>query len=252
MVSTPYVVPCNQIVAKPQFREMKASDIVRPFRPLIVRKERWGLSWRGRIIVALAVLLIVWWSALSIHPFLAVTHRTPARILVVEGWVHFYGVDAAVAEFKTGRYDRILTTGGPEDGMGNSAAIYDTDAWQSAGFLKKAGIPAEVVQSVPSRFVGRDRTYNSAITLRDWFRENDPKVSNINVLTEDTHARRTRMLFQKALGPGIQVGIISAANPDYDARHWWRFSTGVRQVIDESIAYIYAKFFFWPGSKQQV
>jgi hypothetical protein len=48
------------------------------------------------------------------------------------------------------------------------------------------------------------------------------------------------------LGPGVKVGIISEPNPDYDAAHWWRSSAGVREVIDESIAYVYAKFFFWP------
>jgi hypothetical protein len=42
------------------------------------------------------------------------------------------------------------------------------------------------------------------------------------------------------------VGIISVPDPDYDASHWWRSSDGVREVLDEGIAYIYAKFFFWP------
>ena len=76
------------------------------------------------------------------------------------------------------------------------------------------------------------------------------QVVSINVLTEDTHARRTWMLFKEALGPGVQVGIISASNPDYDAKHWWRSSEGVREVIDESVAYVYAKFFFWPAKEQ--
>ncbi len=229
---------------------MNASDIVRPFRPLIVRKLRWGLSWRGRIMVALVILLMGWWLILSIHPFLAVTHRVPARILVVEGWIHYFGIDAALKEFKTGQYDQVLTTGGPVEGIGTSSSIYDTDAWQSAGFLKKAGIPAEVMQSVPSRFVGRDRTYNSAVTLSEWFRDHNMRVSSINVLTEDAHARRTRLLFQEALGPGVEVGVISAATPDYDARRWWRSSAGVREVVGESIAYVYAKVFFWPASQR--
>jgi len=33
---------------------------------------------------------------------------------------------------------------------------------------------------------------------------------------------------------------------DYDPERWWRYSAGVRGVIDESVAYIYAKFFFHP------
>jgi len=40
----------------------------------------------------------------------------------------------------------------------------------------------------------------------------------------------------------------SASNPDYNPKQWWRYSDGVREVIGESIAYIYAKFFFYPSA----
>ena len=69
--------------------------------------------------MALTILLTGWVLALNLHSFLAVTSRVPAKILVVEGWAHFYGVDAAVNEFNTGHYERLLTTGGPEEGAGN-------------------------------------------------------------------------------------------------------------------------------------
>lgn len=202
--------------------------------------------------MALTALLAGWVLVLNIRPFLAVTRRVPARILVVEGWTHYFGADAAMNEFKNGHYERILTTGGPVAGMGTSSSSQDTEAWQSAELLEKAGISTNDVQAVPSRFVGRDRTYNSAVALRDWFHEHGLQPAGINVLTEGTHARRTWLLFQKALGPDVKVGIISVPNPDYDARHWWRSSAGVREVIDEGIAYIYAKCFFWPGSQHQV
>ena len=54
------------------------------------------------------------------------------------------------------------------------------------------------------------------------------------------------MLFQAALGPDVKVGIISVPDPDYDPAHWWHYSEGVREILGESIAYIYAKFIFWP------
>jgi hypothetical protein len=192
-------------------------------------------------------MLAGWALVLNIHPFLAVTRRVPARVLVVEGWTHYYGVDAAVNEFKTGHYERLLTTGGPVEGFGPTSSRHDTEAWQSAGLLQQAGLPAAVVQAVPSCFVGRDRTYNSAVALRNWLREHDPQVGSLNVLTEDAHARRTWRLFQSALGPGVKVGVVSVRNPDYDAAHWWRSSSGVREVIDEGIAYVYAKVFFHPS-----
>jgi uncharacterized SAM-binding protein YcdF (DUF218 family) len=93
----------------------------------------------------------------------------------------------------------------------------------------------------------RDRTYCSAVALREWFREHNVAVQSLNVLTEDTHARRTRLLFKRALGKNVTVGIIAVPNPDYDPRHWWRYSEGVKDVVSESVAYLYAKFFFWPS-----
>jgi hypothetical protein len=59
------------------------------------------------------------------------------------------------------------------------------------------------------------------------------------------------LLFQKAFGDTVTVGIIAVPNPDYDARHWWRYSDGVRDVADEGIAYVYAKFFFYLSRSSQ-
>ena len=83
------------------------------FRPLLIRKERLGLSWRGRLLLAAIVVLGGIFFLKGVHPFLAVTHREQARILVVEGWVDHYGIEGAVEEFKTGHYGQVFTTGGP-------------------------------------------------------------------------------------------------------------------------------------------
>ena len=218
------------------------------FRPLFIRKERLGLSWRGRLLLAAIVLLGGIIFLKGVHPFLAVTHREQTNILVVEGWVNHYGIDGALQEFKTGHYGQVFTTGGPLEGMGKSSSIYGTEAYQSAALLRKAGMPADSVQSVPALYVGKDRTYNSAVAFRNWLQEHNLQGQSFNVLTEDAHARRTWLLFREAFGKSARIGIISVPNPDYDAKHWWRTSEGVREVIDESIAYVYAKFFFWPSS----
>jgi hypothetical protein len=73
------------------------------------------------------------------------------------------------------------------------------------------------------------------------------RVSGIDVLTENLHARRTRLLFQKAFGRQVPVGVIAVPNPDYDSKHWWHYSDGVREVIGQAIAYAYARFFFYPS-----
>ena len=67
-------------------------------------------------------------------------------------------------------------------------------------------------------------------------------MRRINVVTESTHARRTCLLFQKALGKHVQGGIIAAPNPDYDKERWWRYSEGVKDVMSDNLSYVYAKF----------
>jgi DUF218 domain len=214
---------------------------------IFVRKENWGLSRRGWLLVTSAGLVAAYFAFLNIHPFLAVTHRVNTNVLVVEGAMQRYVVRAGAEEFKNGSYERIFTTGGPENGNGGYVNDYYTSASVAAESLKKFGIRDDLVQMVPSRVFARERTYSSAVALRDWFREHNISVHSINVLTEDAHARRTRVLYQKAFGKNVAVGVIAVSNPDYDPKDWWRYSDGVREVIGETIAYIYARFFFYPS-----
>ncbi len=204
------------------------------------------MSLRGWLAAGLVVLILGGMVWLVIYPFLAVTHRVDSKILVVEGWMDQFAFPLAATEFKTGGYTQAFTTGGPVPGSGGYTTDYQTEAHVGAGQLAAAGVPANLVRMVPSRVWNRNRTYYSAVALRDWFQAQHLHVDSLNVLTEGAHARRTWMLFQEAFGPGIKVGIISVANPDYDPGHWWRYSDGVREVSSEALAYLYAKIFFWP------
>lgn len=211
------------------------------------RKERWSLSGRGWLIVASALLLVGALVFKGVYPFLAITHRANANILVVEGWIHEYGIRAAVKEFRSNHYEHVFATGGPVVGSGGYINDFYTSASVGADLLKKCGLPDQRVQMVPSRVMDRDRTYGSAVALRNWFRDHNMAVSSIDVVTEDLHARRTRLLFQKALGDKVAVGVIAIPNPDYDAKRWWRYSAGLKEVVSEAAAYVYARLLFYPS-----
>jgi uncharacterized SAM-binding protein YcdF (DUF218 family) len=216
----------------------------RAFYGLFECKERWSFSWRGRLIVAFALLLVGALLLKGVYPFLAITHRVDADVLVVEGWVHKYVIQAAAGEFSRGSYRHVFSTGGPVTGSGGYVNDYQTSASVGASLLKNAGLPPTVVQMVPSRVMHRDRTYGSAVALREWFRAHNMAVQSVNVMTENAHARRTRLLFEKALGKNVTVGIIAVPNPDYDKGRWWWYSEGVKDVGSEALAYIYARLFF--------
>jgi uncharacterized SAM-binding protein YcdF (DUF218 family) len=212
---------------------------------ILSRKQRWGLSGRGWLILAFIGAAMGWVIMRTIYPFLAVTDRVKANVLVVEGWVHYYAIRAGADEFRAGSYQHVFATGGPVAGTGKYTSDYMTSAHVGADLLLKAGLPEESLEMVASRVIERDRTYYSAVALRDRLHERGMIVRSINVVTENVHARRTRMLYQMAFGNDVKVGIIAARNPDYEAKRWWRCSEGVREVMSESIAYLYAKLFFY-------
>ena len=72
-------------------------------------------------------------------------------------------------------------------------------------------------------------------------------MHSFNVLTEDAHAQWTRLLYENAFGKNVAVGVIAVSNPGYNPEDCWRYSDGVRKVIGESLAYLYARLFFFPS-----
>lgn len=227
---------------------MASSDSVprRRLFGLFTRRERWGLSTRGAGVLLALVTAIVATFFFGVYPFFAVTERVETKVMIVEGWIDTYAIRAAANEVKAEHYEKVFTTGGPVHGMGGYTNDYNTAASVGASLLRGMGVTEPLLQMVPSRVSARDRTFSSAQALRSWCAEHNVALHAVNVVTEDVHARRTRLLFQKALGDEVRVGVIAVPNPDYDARHWWKYSEGVRAVLGECIAYVYARFFFFP------
>lgn len=215
---------------------------------MFTRKPRWAISLKGWLVLIALVGVTSWLFVSNIYTFLAVNKPVSANLLVVEGWVHDYAIRAGVEEFRTGKYAGVFATGGPVAGTGDYTSDFKTSAHVGAGLLLSSGLPPESLVMVPSRVSSRDRTYGAARALKQYFQEQGTMVKSLNIVTENVHARRTRMLYQEAFGPDVQIGIIAARNPDYDPRRWWKYSPGVRDVIGETIAYLYAKILFRPDA----
>jgi hypothetical protein len=75
------------------------------------------------------------------------------------------------------------------------------------------------------------------------------RATNCQVISLGPHTRRTRLLFEKALGKEVSVGVMAVEDQDYDPRHWWRSSEGFRVVSGELLAYGYARFWFHPPAE---
>jgi uncharacterized SAM-binding protein YcdF (DUF218 family) len=211
---------------------------------LIKRQEMWTLTVLGWVIAMALMISVMFFSITHLYPFLAVTSPIKTDVLVVEGWVTDYAVEQAFAEFKSGSYGQIFTTGGPVE-RGFYLVEYNNFATIAAATLKKLGMQPEKVTIVPASDVIKDRTHSYAIALRQWLANSNSPIKSMNLLTSDAHARRSWLIFQQVLAPKIKVGIIAAKPASYNPNKWWTSSEGVRTVTSEIIAYIYALFVNW-------
>jgi len=213
---------------------------------LIARTTRWRPTLRAWVAAALFLGAVGLCTVRFIYPFLAITDRLDARILVVEGWLpDFTRIDPVLDEIRRGRYEVIVVTGGPTPKR-ELVADFKNYADLTKAILEKRGVDPKTVVAVPSLGVVRDRTYASALALRTWLETEKPGVTSLNLITLGAHGRRSRLLFQMALGGGVKVGIISAGELRFNGGHWWQSSSGVREVVDETVAYAYARLAFRP------
>ena len=215
-----------------------------PIIRLIQRQEIWMLTIQGWIVTFLCAATLFILGITHVQPFLAVTSPISADVLVVEGWMPDDALKQAFKEFKSGAYRQIITTGTPVE-KGSFLTEYKNYAELAAASLKKLGLSPEKVIAVPTPAKIKDRTYAAAVTLRQWLSKTNPLLKSVNLYTYDVHTRRSWLLFKKALAPKVKVGAIAAKTVEYNPKSWWKSSAGVRTVLDEFIAYLYAQFVSW-------
>lgn len=179
------------------------------------------------------------------YGFLAVQDSIPGGVLVVEGWAPDHAIERALAEFRGHRYEGLFVTGGPLE-QGTFLSEHQTFAQLGAATLLRIGADPQTLHAVPAPRVRQDRTYASAVALREWLSAHHIAMEKVNLVSLGAHARRSRMLFQRAFGPATQIGVIAAEEREFDPAHWWRSSSGFRIVSGEVIAYVYARCFFRP------
>ena len=141
-------------------------------------------------------------------PFLTVSDPVPGGVLVVEGWAPDYVMEAAAAEFKQDHYAKLFVTGIPLS-QGGFLSEDKNHAYVGAATLLKLGLTTNDVQAVPTDKTRRDRTYNMALSLKQWLRAHDLSPTKVNLITAGPHARRSRLLFEKAMGKGVTVGVVA-------------------------------------------
>ncbi len=170
-----------------------------------------------------------------------------ARTLVVEGWLDEAELSQAVAAFRGGRYERVLTTGGPiETWQGHLP--WRNYAQRAAEHLRSHGLEGVPVVAVAAPASAQDRTFLSAVMVREWARQAGVTLDAVDVFSGGVHARRSWLVYRMALGDAVAVGVLSATPKEYDPARWWRTSSGAKTVIGEGLSLVWTKCCFWPGA----
>lgn len=192
----------------------------------------------------IAVLVPLAWFVLTVDDFLAITVPVHANVLVVEGWIwESAAMKEAAEEFNSGRYDVVVTVGTlprwrEGEPLGEDAAAHAADQ------LRKLGVSGQSIQVLAVPNIDRHRTYTSALAVKHWLAGSKVNVMGINVVTLGAHARKSLVLFKRAFGERIPIGVIAGTEDSYDPERWWLSVKGIYTVLRKTIGYLYAEW--WP------
>ena len=208
----------------------KTNQLNRPH----IRPRQTHLLW------LLLFILVSLFLIRQLYPFLATTQHPHQGWLTIEGWIDDYSLKQAAKHYQAGSYYGVLCTGGPIE-TGHYLTSYRTYPEMTAARLQHLGIPHKSIHPIIAPQVQRDRTYAAALALRKYLDQHALTNQPIHLITIGPHARRSHLLFRRALGPDTPVGITALPDPDYPSNQWYAYSEGVRNVLSEAIAYLYAK-----------
>lgn len=214
---------------------------------LIRRRAIWLPTWRGWLVVVALLAILIASGARGLHAFLSPNEPIGASVLIVEGWLPIDALDQAAEIFAEGEYEWLLTTGGPV--VPWAGQLEDTShAHLAAKYLIAHGVSRARVFVVEAPLSAQNRTFLSAVMVREWSDRAGVPAGGFDVFSLGTHARRTRDLYRLALGPGVPLGIFAALPSTYGPEAWWQSSAGAEMVLTELMSWMWVKCCFWPAS----
>ncbi len=219
---------------------------------LFRRREMWWPTWWAMLllIAIVAVLAVVGLRHLGtwLAPDAPALGRdgAGARTLVVEGWLDQDALDDALALIARRRYERVVTSGGPLDGWREDRR-WPSYAERAADYLRRhaASLP---VTALPAPASAQDRTFLSAVVVRDGLRQQAAAIDAIDLFSGGVHARRSRLAYRLAFGPEVEIGVIAARPRQYPLERWWSTSDGAKAAVGELLGLAWTSCCFWPGA----
>jgi len=219
-----------------------------PKLKLIKKQHIWLPTIPGLILISITCIAMIIFIINNLANYLAQQQPINKGILVVEGWVSEQTLLQAIHSYKTNPYQQIITTGGLIKGRRQSE--YKSYADSAAAFMLKNGIKQPEITSLPTPDSAQNRTFLSAVIVRDWLIKKKNNTQTIDVVSEGVHARRTLTLYQMAFANKRGIGIMAGKAEQYLLESWWQTSAGIKTVISEVVGLVWSVCCFYPGEYQ--
>jgi|SRR5208282_3270175 len=213
----------------------------------------------GRLLLTGAFVAAFVLIAMLLGDFLAVSRPLGQDVLVVEAWIPKESLAQVPSVLRSGRYRYLVVVGYPAQASDkNSLADVAGTELEKLGCdpstMVKIRVPFQStfrsyvipIGAPPSfgvafRFQLTRRTYASALAVGEWLQSSRIPAHGVDVLTASLHARKSWILFQRAIGDKYRVGIIAAPVMDYNPRYWLLSKRGIYLAPLCLIGYFYAK-----------
>ena len=197
----------------------------------------------------IGLVWVVW-----IHRFLALTQPVGQGVLVVEGWIPRAALASVPAVFSAGDYQYLAIVTSARDSADNGLSTDNV-----ARELVRLGCNANKLVRITAPFGTTRRTYEfpvwgnwatlnltqrtyaTALAVRDWLSQLPAPIKSVDILTVGVHSRKSWIFFQHVMGSRYRVGVISAPEPSYDPRYWMLSKRGFLIVNRSLCGYLYAK-----------
>ena len=161
---------------------------------LLERRVRMSLTWQGWLFVAAALVTLVVVGGRAVYGFLAISRPIGGDYLVVEGWMPAYAYRQAADVFHKHGYRAIIAAGALREVGDEDGKLHESFG---AEYLVRFGISNDLILTAPYKGALRDRTYHSALAVRDWLRSHDVKAASVDVValgrTRGAHSCFTRV-----------------------------------------------------------
>ena len=136
---------------------------------------------------------------------------------------------------------------GAIDGQRLQKTDHRSEADWAADQLRQAGVPDSLLVVVAAPRTKYDKTFAAAMAAKEWLAQQPPPLPlAITVFSESAHARRSRLLYQKAFDLPMRIGVVASPKEGFRADDWWEHREASSYVLWQVAKYVYARLFFWP------